>query len=127
MKFILEGIVTVILGIISIWIIVDFPDDANFLDPLEHYVVISRLKKDGQASHRKESLKWKSIASVFKDWKMYVGLLISMGVVGTSYAFSLALPSIIKELGFSTMQAQLLTVPPYFCACIAVNMSQLLC
>lgn len=39
-------------------------------------------------------------------------------VIGALYAFSLFLPSIIRELGYSNTKAQLLSVPPYVAACI---------
>lgn len=34
------------------------------------------------------------------------------------YAFSLFIPSIIQALGYESTKAQLLTVPPYFCAAV---------
>ena len=39
LKFLIEGGLTVVIGIVSFWIIVDFPDDATFLNPLEKSVV----------------------------------------------------------------------------------------
>lgn len=100
--------------------IVDFPDDATFLDPLEKHVVISRLRSDGQASSRAEKFEWKYVIAAFKDWKVYVGMLISMGIAGPLYAYALFLPSIINQLGFTSTQAQLLSVPPYAAASISV-------
>lgn len=38
-----------------------------------------------------------------------------MGADGALYAFSLFLPSIIRELGYSATRANLLSVPPYAC------------
>ena len=107
---------------LSIWIIVDFPDDVKFLDPLEKYVVLMRLKNDGQRSYRTEKLKWKYISAAFKDWKLYVGMLIGMGVTGPLYAFSLFLPSIIHEMHFTDnlVHTQLLAVPQYTAAAIFV-------
>ena len=101
--------------------IVDFPDEATFLNPLEKSVIISRLKDDGQSSHKKEDLKWKSIRAAYTDWKLYVGMLINMGIVGPIYAYALFLPSIINKLGYSPTQAQLLTVPPLAVASILVS------
>ena len=116
----MEGILTVIIGAISFWVIVDFPDDAKFLTPLEKHVVIARLKKDGQASHRYETFKWKYFFAAYKDWKTYTGMVMYMGVDGSLYAFSLFLPSIVSALGYTATRAQLLTVPPYACACLMV-------
>jgi hypothetical protein len=124
-KFLLEGIITVILGVISIWVIVDFPDDATFLGPLERYVVALRLKNDGQRSYQYEKLKWKYVFAAFKDWKLYVGMLIGMGNAGPLYAFALFLPSIVQAMNITTslVKTQLYCVPQYACATIAVCVS----
>lgn len=111
---------TVVIGAISYFVVVDFPDQATFLTPLERHVVISRLKQDGQASHRFEGFKWKYFFATYKDWKTYIGMLMYMGVDGSLYAFSLFLPSIINALGYTANKAQLLTVPPYAVACVMV-------
>ena len=120
MKFILEGLLTVVIGFVSFWVVQDFPDDATFLKPLERHVVLMRLKSDGQASHRYETFKWKYFWAAFKDWKTWTGMLMYMGVDGSLYAFSLFLPSVINELGYTATRAQLLTVPPYSVACLMV-------
>ena len=120
MKFILEGLFTVFIGFLSFWVVEDFPDDATFLKPLEKHVVLMRLKSDGQASHRYETFKWKYFWAAFKDWKTWAGMLMYMGVDGSLYAFSLFLPSVINELGYTATKAQLLTVPPYALACVMV-------
>lgn len=125
-QFILEGTVTTVIGFLSFWFIVDFPDDPNFLNPLERHVVISRLKQDGQASHRTEMFRWKHVLAAYKDWKLYVGIIISSGLGGAVNAFSLFLPSIINELGFTSTHAQLLTVPPYMLAFVMVFITGLM-
>jgi len=53
-----------------------------------------------------------------RDYKMWLGMLIYMGCDMPLYAFSLFLPTIISELGYSSTKAQLLTVPPYAAAAI---------
>ncbi|KAF8252812.1 MFS general substrate transporter [Wilcoxina mikolae CBS 423.85] len=116
--FILEGLATIVIGIISFWMVQDFPDDAKFLSPIDRARVLKRLREDQQSSAEHEDFQMKYFWQSMKDWKTYVGALIYMGVVGSLYAFSLFLPSIIKELGFSTTRAQLLSVPPYALACI---------
>lgn len=41
-----------------------------------------------------------------------------MGADGSLYAFSLFVPSIINQLGYTSTTANLLSVPPYFVAAI---------
>lgn len=47
------------------------------------------------------------------DWKTWAYAIIYMGADGALYSFSLFLPTIIKDLGYSSLEANLLTVPPY--------------
>ncbi|KIP07137.1 hypothetical protein PHLGIDRAFT_431325 [Phlebiopsis gigantea 11061_1 CR5-6] len=116
--FILEGLITVVAGAASFWIIQDFPDTAKFLTEPERTVVIRRLQRDDQFSAAGETLRWKYIWQSVLDWKTWVGMLLYMGTDGPLYAFSLFLPSIINQLGFTATPANLLTVPVYALACI---------
>jgi MFS family permease len=60
----------------------------------------------------------KYVWQAFKDYKMWLGMIIYMGADMPLYAFSLFLPTIITELGYTTTRAQLLSVPPYVAAAI---------
>lgn len=71
--FILEGLVTVIAGAASFFIIQDFPDDARFLTEAERAFVIRRLQADDQFSAGGETLKWKYIWQSIFDIKTWLG------------------------------------------------------
>lgn len=114
---ILEGLATIAIGIISFWMVHDFPDDATFLSDADRAAVISRLRDDKQSSAEHEEFQMAYFWASIKDWKTWIGATIYMGCDGALYAFSLFLPSIISELGYTTTRAQLLTVPPYILAC----------
>ena len=116
--FILEGIVTVIIGIISFWVVQDFPDEAKFLSIDDRRRVIRRLKEDKQSSAEHEEFKMAYFWASVKDWKTYTGMIIYMGCDGALYAFSLFVPTIIKDLGYKSTTAQLLSVPPYAVAAV---------
>ncbi len=45
-------------------------------------------------------------------------LQVYMGCDGSLYAFSLFLPTIVKEMGYKSTHAQLLSVPPYAVAAV---------
>jgi hypothetical protein len=70
--FILEGLATVIAGLLSFWIIQDFPDRAKFLTDAERTVVIRRLQNDDQHSAAGEKLRVKNIWQSLSDWKTYL-------------------------------------------------------
>ncbi|KZF26760.1 retrograde regulation protein 2 [Xylona heveae TC161] len=116
--FILEGLATVVIGVLSFWMVHDFPDEARFLSVEDRERVIRRLKEDKQSSAEHEEFKMKYFWASVKDWKTWNSAIVYMGADGALYAFSLFLPSIIDELGYTSIKAQLLSVPPYAAACI---------
>jgi len=120
--FIVEGLATVVVAVMSFWMVHDFPDQATFLTDDDKARVIRRLREDGQSSADREDFKMKYLHQALTDWKTYVGMLVYMGPLMPLYSFSLFLPTIIVNMGFpasSIVQNQLLSVPPYAVATIA--------
>lgn len=70
---ILEGLITVVAGAASFFIIQDFPDTAKFLTETERTFVIRRLQEDDQFSAAGEKLRMKYIYKSILDWKTWVG------------------------------------------------------
>lgn len=116
--FILEGLATVIVGIVSYWMVFDFPAEATFLAPDDRARVLRRLASDNQASSKHEDFQMRYVLQSLKDWKTYGWAICYMGCDGALYAFSLFLPTIIEGLGYSGVTANLLSVPPYAAAAI---------
>ncbi|GAD93969.1 MFS transporter [Paecilomyces variotii No. 5] len=122
--FIIEGLATVVIGAISFWMVHDFPDEAKFLSDADKKRVLRRLAADQQSSAEHEEFKMAYFWASVKDWKTYTGAMIYMGADMPLYAFSLFTPTIIEELGnssssrYSSIRAQLLSVPPYAAAAI---------
>ena len=116
--FILEGLATVLVGIASIWMVFDFPDEATFLSDADRQRVLRRLKNDQQSSAEHEEFKMAYFWASVTDWKTWLYAVIYMGCDSPLYAFSLFLPSIISALGYTSTTAQLLSVPPYAAAAI---------
>lgn len=71
--FIIEGLVTVVAGVLSFFIIQDFPDTARFLTEEERTFVVRRLQADGQISAAGEKLKWRYVWQAIADWKTWLG------------------------------------------------------
>jgi sugar phosphate permease len=119
--FILEGLATVLIGLASHWLVHDFPDHAGFLSADERLRVQRRLVADrppGVKQYERFNMAffWQSV----RDWKTWLFAIVYMGTDGSLYAFSLFLPTIIKQLGtFSPTHANLLSVPPYAAAALA--------
>lgn len=123
-SFILEGIVTVCVGVTVRWILSDSPNTASFLEPYERDFIIQRLKQDagtssGQVS-TSEGFQWRYLRSAFLEWKIWFAVLIYWGNAITLYGFTYTAPTIINQLGYSAANAQLLTVPIYVLGIISV-------
>ncbi|KAJ9500976.1 hypothetical protein H2202_003534 [Exophiala xenobiotica] len=115
--FILEGLLTVVVSAISYFFIHNYPNTARFLTDTERDFIQKRLKDDSDAT-QDEKFNWNNVRKAFTDIKCY---LYAFGFHTLSlplYTLSLFLPSIIKSLGYTSAQAQLMTIPPYAIAFI---------
>ncbi|KAF9056500.1 major facilitator superfamily domain-containing protein [Panaeolus papilionaceus] len=116
--FILEGLFTVVIAIISYWVIQDFPDEATFLSEPERVFIIRRLQADMKLSAAGEKFSSKYVWQSLTDRKTWIAMGIYMGFDGPLYAFSLFLPSIINQVRFRANKANLLSVPVYAWGCL---------
>ncbi|KAG8751002.1 hypothetical protein FRC12_012648 [Ceratobasidium sp. 428] len=114
--FILEGLLTLIVAGIAFFVINDYPETARFLNEEERHEVVRRLREDRSALADEFGMQyfWDAI----KDWKIWVHMFITIGIYTPLYSFSLFLPTIIKNMGYTNEKSQLMTVPPYVAACI---------
>ena len=115
--FILEGLLTVVVSVIAYFFIVNYPSTAKFLTENERAYIHKRLSSNTDAT-RNEAFTWANVRKAISDPKVW---LYGLGFHTMSlplYTLSLFLPTIIKELGYTAGQAQLLTVPPYATATI---------
>ncbi|KAJ5256603.1 hypothetical protein N7478_012707 [Penicillium angulare] len=115
--FILEGLVTVIASVIAYFWVYNYPSTAEFLSDEEREFIQFRLKNDSDAT-RDESFTWSAVLDTFKDPKVWLYCAGFHTMSLPLYTLSLFLPTIIKELGYSAAEAQLLSVPPYAVAFI---------
>lgn len=123
--FILEGLFTVVVAVAAYWFVQNYPDTATFLTDKERRFIRTRLSSDSDATHA-ELFTWDGVVTALKDYKCW---LYGLGFHTMSlplYTFSLFLPTIINNLGYSAASAQLLTIPPYaFAFCTTVSLAVL--
>ncbi|KAF9050299.1 phthalate transporter [Panaeolus papilionaceus] len=115
--FCLEGMATVLFAMASYFFMYDYPETASFLTEEERNVVVTMLKEDRGGLPTNFSMKY--VWQALTDIHTYFMVGIYMGLLIPVYAISLFTPTIVNELGFSAAHAQLLTVPPFFCGCVA--------
>ncbi|KAI0400363.1 major facilitator superfamily domain-containing protein [Xylaria palmicola] len=115
--FVIEGILTIILGVAGYWLLVDFPDSDRktwkFLSKKERDWVIRRVNADrGDAETPK--FKLSKFLGAGLDWRLWSYGLIAFGSTTMSYALAFFLPIILNEnLGYDVGTSQALVAPPY--------------
>ncbi|EIN13080.1 MFS transporter [Punctularia strigosozonata HHB-11173 SS5] len=111
--FILEGVATCLIALTFFFLVPDFPEEAAFLTEAERQFVKARLKADVGSSARHERLGMKQVLNVFKDYKIFLGGFMYFGLIVPAYGNAYFAPTIIKQLGYTSTQAQLHSVPPW--------------
>ncbi|KAI1770424.1 MFS general substrate transporter [Hypoxylon cercidicola] len=114
--FIVEGLASVVVSVVAYWAVHDYPSRVRFLSAVEHAAVEHRLLADSGPVANDFNIKY--IWQALVDWKIYIHMLICMAGFCPVYSFSLFMPTIIKNMGYSANNAQLMSVPPYVFACI---------
>ena len=110
--FILEGILTVLVAFGAYFFIHNYPDSASFLSTDERAHVHARLKADSDATNT-ELFTWPNVSKALTDPKCWLYGLAFHTMSLPLYTLSLFLPTIIRALGYTAAQAQLMTIPPY--------------
>ena len=80
--------------------------------------MLARLKVE-TADATVEHLTMKRFLWIMRDWKIYISGFNYFFCVTTSYSIALALPSILASMGYTAVQAQLLSIGPYAAAFVA--------
>ncbi|KAI0973736.1 putative allantoate permease [Xylaria arbuscula] len=111
--FILEGIATILIAIVAFFCITDFPREAKWLLPDEKAFLLARVEAD--ESHR-VPVTTKEVFKFLSQPLHWVAAIIYLSFLIPSYSFVFFLPSIVQTLGYSTIQTQLHSVPPFAAA-----------
>jgi len=112
--FIIEGAITVVVGLVSFFFMPDSPDHARFLNQEEKSYIKAKLKEDGAISgDAADSFSWGEVGKAFTSIQvLVVGIVFFFsGVV--LYSLAYFTPSIVQSLGYTAAKAQLMSVPPF--------------
>jgi MFS family permease len=113
--FVLEGIPTIVLGIVAYFALANDPLSASFVTEEEKILVHQRRKLDrAELSLADDTgIQWDQVIAALKDWKILVMCVSQFGTTVMLYGYSVFLPTIIRAMGYSGIHTQLLTIPCY--------------
>lgn len=116
--FIIEGVPSILFGIACLFVLVDTPEKAKWLNARECQVLREAMSKD--ASGKEEKADWKAtLKTIFSGHTLLVALVLSGGA-GVSAAYAVWLPRVIKSYHWSTDSTGLLISFLYVLGSIAM-------
>ncbi|KAJ5587116.1 uncharacterized protein N7459_002881 [Penicillium hispanicum] len=120
--FLVEGFPSVIVAVFSWALIPDSPGQARFLSRRQRLVARLRLgenKSDYQQAQG-QRFNWREIAKTAADPKAYMAAFMFFSCNVAFSSMPVFLPTIIKDMGYSSLHSQALSAPPYLVAFIVV-------
>jgi sugar phosphate permease len=126
--FILEGILTIVVAGMAFFLTCDFPSDAGWLTDAEKDFVLRRTHAS-DSDKTEGPITLRDLGAFFKEPMNWLGAIMYFAVVVPVYSFAYFTPTIVKTLGYSVVQTQLHSVPPFaaafaFCVLLAIGSSK---
>jgi MFS transporter, ACS family, tartrate transporter len=112
--FIIEGIPAIILGIITIWFLTDWPEQAGWLPSDEKAWITDELRREKEV---KKSIRSYSVWEALRHRDVLLLTICYFCAMTGSYGIAFWLPTILKRMsGKSDLKVTLLAALPYIAA-----------
>ena len=109
--FIIEGAPSSFAAILCALFFPDYPETVSWLSDEERELATQRIK--GVASLGSDKITWKEAKATLMDWRLYAHYIAYISNSVSFSSNSLFAPTIVAGLGYTGLDAQLFTVPPY--------------
>lgn len=113
--YIIEGVVTIALSLMLLFVVPDWPTQARWLSHDEKRLLIARQVLEDGGLARMDRMDGKALRRILFDWKIWSAVIIYFAVSASSNATAFV-PSIIAHLGYTNAAAQAYTIPIYVVA-----------
>jgi MFS family permease len=113
--FILEGLPTVVLGIVCLFFLTDRPEQAKWLSAEQRNWLIARLDKERQD---KKAVAHTSIWKLFRTKEVLGMALVCSAASAAGTVLGVWQPQLLKTFGLTTMQIGLVNSVPYVIAAV---------
>ncbi|CEL02390.1 Putative Permease of the major facilitator superfamily [Aspergillus calidoustus] len=118
--FIIEGAPSCASAVLVWFILPDYPETASWLSEEEKALAAQRLELEGSKGAAK-AMTWEDAKEVLFDWRLYAHYLVYFGISAPFSSLSLFTPAITSGLGYTSLNAQLMTVPPWAVAYVVTT------
>ncbi|KAK9323827.1 major facilitator superfamily domain-containing protein [Lipomyces orientalis] len=118
--FLVEGFPTMLMAVVALFFLPRSAPEARFFNAREKEIAIARLaRQSGQTSH-KLGLNFKHILEALLEPRSWIIALMYFCVNVSFSSLSVFMPTIIKEMGYTSVHAQGLSAPPYILSWMSV-------
>jgi D-galactonate transporter len=115
--FLLEGVPSIVVGLLALLIVVDRPGQAKWLTKREKHLLLADLEAD----HREAGSREHGLGQALKLPRVWLLTLIHFCGVSSNVTIGFWVPTIIRDLGVtSTLNVGLLSAVPYLAAVISM-------
>ena len=122
--FIIEGFLPIVCCLVAVFFVPDNPGACRFLNKEERDWLTYRLQVETGSDRGRvtndDKIRPHHVLAALKEWKTWANMVVFWGCACSNYAFTYTAPVVVKDLGYSTAKAQLMLIPIYSFACIAV-------
>jgi MFS transporter, ACS family, tartrate transporter len=116
--FIAEAIPTVVIGVLTLFVLTDRPEQAKFLTSEERNWLVARITTERRVT---EAVRTFTLWQALYNPKVLLLALNYLGIVTASLGMLIFVPQIIKSLGHeSNMTVGWLTMVPYICGAVGM-------
>ncbi|KAL0261138.1 hypothetical protein SLS55_004834 [Diplodia seriata] len=116
--FFFEGLITLLVGGASPWLMATKPEECGFLTERQRYIAAERLYLDHKSSAVNEKVTLQDVKRAVFNVNNNVCAFGFFLINITVQSISLFMPTLLADLGWTATKAQLHTVPPYVLACL---------
>ncbi|GJP89600.1 MFS transporter [Aspergillus niger] len=125
--FLVEGFPSIIVAVFAWIVIPDTPGSASFLNPRQRAIAQLRMdelkpnrKPHQQQSQQRKSFNWKEVKKTLADPKSYITAFMFFSCNVAFSSMPVFLPTIIQDMGYSSLTSQALSAPPYLLSFLTV-------
>ncbi|KAH8666868.1 major facilitator superfamily transporter [Xylariales sp. PMI_506] len=130
--FLIEGALTCIVALVAWAWLPAGPGSAWFFSGEERLYAVRRMQQDHELHVAEDNsladggvksrLTRRDVYETLRDWKLWYVLICNICASVPNQAFSVFLPLVVQGLGYSSVQANLMAVPPYVCGAVGLYM-----
>ncbi|KAJ2974852.1 hypothetical protein NQ176_g5837 [Zarea fungicola] len=121
--FLVEGLPVLIMSVVTYFVMPTSPHDAWFLNEEEKRVALARGVRQTGKGRRVGKINWTETFSALLDVKAWITAVMYFSCNVAYSSLPVFLPTILEGLGYSGLNAQGLSAPPYFASFLVTIVS----